>query len=132
MTTTINTSFQNLQADLAGTEMDDGFIDIYTGPQPAPNDAPTGILLMSFQLPANAYLAAVAGVVSTSGEIESVAVASGIAGYAQQRNAANTRWMYGSVTLAGGGGQVIISRLNVIVGSIVVLNVSTITQPSGV
>ena len=131
MTTTINTSLQNLQADSAGSAFDDGFIDIYTGPQPAPNDPPTGTLLLSFQLPSNAYLAASGGVVTSIGQLSTTGAGTGMAGYAQQRNATNTRWMYGSVSLPGGGGDVEISRLNINLNNLVFLNVSTITQPSG-
>lgn len=132
MTTTINTALQNFQADAVGTDLDGGFIDIYTGTQPAPNVAPTGTLLVSFALPANAYQAAAAGVVQITAPLSGVAVANGVAGYAQQRNAANTRWMYGSVTVVGGGGQVQLTDLGIDAGNVIVLTSSTITQPSGV
>lgn len=129
MTVTLNTSLQNLQADSWGTDLDSGFIDIYTGSQPAANTAPTGTLLVSIALNADAYAAAVAGV-ATSSAISGVAVADGTAGYAQQRNAANTRWMYGSVSETGDGGTVQLETLAIEIGQTVTLALSTITQPA--
>ena len=131
MTVVINTALQNRQVDSAGDDLDSGFIDIYTGAKPGPNDAPTGTLLVSIALEADAYAAGVAGVASILGAVSGVAVANGTAGYAQQRNAANTRWMYGTVTASGGGGDVELDPVVISVGNIVSIVTSTLTQPSG-
>ena len=129
MSVTLNTSLQNLQVDSWGTDLNLGFIDIYSGSQPAANTAPTGVLLVSIALAADAYSAASSGSAVT-GALSGVAVATGTAGYAQQRNAANTRWMYGSVTDTGGGGDVELSTLSITLGVTVGLGQSTITQPA--
>ena len=128
MAVTINTSLQNRQADSWGGDLDLGFIDIYTGSQPAANTAPTGTLLVSCALTADAYAAASGGVASKNGTIVGTAVANGTAGYAQQRNAANTRWMYGSVTTTGGGGDVELDTTSILINDVVTITASTITQ----
>lgn len=131
MSVTLNTELQNRQADSVGNDLDLGFIDIYTGAKPDPDDAPTGTLLVSCALGADAYAAAVDGVATKLGTISGTAIAAGDAGYAQQRNAANTRWMYGDVTESGGGGAVQLNTLTISIGNLVTITSSTITQPSG-
>lgn len=130
MAITINTSLQNRQADSVGSDLDSGFIDIYTGAQPAANAAPTGTLLVSCALTADAYAAAVAGVAAKNGTVAGTAVANGTAGYAQQRNAANTRWMYGSVTATAGGGDVELDTTTIAIDDVISITTSTITQPA--
>lgn len=127
---TINTSLQNRQADSVGSDLDSGFIDIYTGAQPAANAAPTGTLLVSCALAADAYAAAVAGVAAKNGTVAGTAVANGNAGYAQQRNAANTRWMYGSVTATAGGGDVELDTVTIAIDDVISITTSILTQPA--
>lgn len=128
MAVTMNTSLQNRQADSWGGDLDSGFIDIYTGSQPAANVSPTGTLLVSIPLDASAYDAAVAGVAAIPASVSATAVAAGTAGYAQQRNAANTRWQYAPVSLTPGAGVVSLSTLTIGIGDDVELTTSTITQ----
>ena len=131
MTVAINDALRNRQVDSVGTDLDSGFIDIYTGSQPAdPNTAPTGTLLVSCALTADAYAAASGGSASKNGTVAGTAVASGTAGYAQQRNAANSRWMYGSVTAGGGGGDVELDVTTITSGQTVTITTSVMTQPA--
>jgi hypothetical protein len=130
MSVTINEALQNQQVDTVGMDLNLGLIDIYSGTQPAANVAPTGTLLVSFALAADAYEAASGGSASIPSEITATGLAAGTAGYAQQRNAANTRWMYGSVSVNGGGGNVQLSTLTIEIGADVTLDISTITQPA--
>lgn len=134
MALTLNTSLQNLQADSWGTDLNSGFIDIYTGAQPGANTAPTGTLLVSCALAADAYAAASSGTAAKSGTVTGTAVATGTAGYAQQRNAANTRWMYGTVGLPSSGANVEIDNgaatLVITLNDVVTVTASTITQPA--
>lgn len=134
MALTLNTSLQNLQADSWGTDLNSGFIDIYDGAQPAANTAPTGSLLVSCALGVDAYSAAVSGVADKIGTVSGTAVATGTAGYAQQRNAANTRWMYGTVGLPASGANVEIDNgvasLVITINDVVTITASTITQPA--
>lgn len=130
MAVTINTSLQNQQADAWGTDLNSGFIDIYTGAQPAANAAPSGTLLVSCALAADAFAAAAAGVAAKNGSIIGTATNNGTAGYAQMRNAANTRWMYGSVTATGGGGDVELDTITIAVDDVVTITTCVITQPA--
>lgn len=130
MAVTINTSLQNRQADSWGGDLDSGFIDIYTGAQPAANAAPSGTLLVSCALAADAFAAAVAGVAAKNGSITGTAGNTGTAGYAQMRNAGNTRWMYGSVTATGGGGDVELDTTSINTNDVVTITTCTITQPA--
>ena len=98
MTVTINDTLQDNQVDTWGTALDSGFVNIYEGSQPAPTVAPTGTLLVSMSLQADAYGDSSGGSATANLTITGTAVANGTAGYAQQRNAAGTAWMYGSVT----------------------------------
>lgn len=133
MTVTLNDALRNRQVDSVGSDLDLGFIDIYDGTQPAdPDDPPDGNLLVSCALDADAYTGAVGGSASKNGTVTGTAVADGTATYAQQRNAANTRWMYGSVTASGGGGDVELDTVAIATGLTVTITTSTITQPSGV
>lgn len=128
---TLNTALRNQQVDAVGTDLNSGFIDIYTGSRPAdPNTAPTGTLLVSLALNADAYAAASGGSASKNGTVSGTAVANGTAGYAQQRNAANTRWMYGTLTVSGGGGDVELDSTSISIGQVIALTSSTITQPA--
>lgn len=128
----INTALRNRQADSWGSDLNSGFIDIYTGAQPGdPNTAPTGTLLVSCALDADAYADAVAGVAVKNGVVSGIAGNTGTAGYAVQRNAANTRWGYGSVTTVGGGGNVELNTLTINAAQTVTINTSIITQPEG-
>lgn len=127
----LNVSLQNRLVDSVGSDLDSGFIDIYDGTQPAdPADPPDGTLLVSVALDANAYDAGVAGVAEIPSSVSGTASDSGTAVYAQQRNAANTRWMYGSVTATGGGGDVELSTTTINALDTVTINTSTITQPA--
>ena len=131
MTVALNDNLRNRQVDSVGSDLDSGFIDIYDGTQPAdPNDPPDGNLLVSCALDADAYAAAVGGSASKNGTVQGTAVADGVATYAQQRNAANTRWMYGSVTASGGGGDVELTTTTIVTDQIVTISSSIITQPA--
>lgn len=133
MSVTINEALANRQADSVGGDLNSGFIDVYEGTRPAdPDDSPAGTLLISFPLDADAYGAAAGGIAAKNGTITADAVASGTAQYAQQRNAANTRWMYGSVTTTGGGGDIQMDDVEIVDGQSYTVTASTITQPNGV
>lgn len=127
MTTTLNDSLRNTLVDAAGAAFAAGAIELYTGTQPGPNVAPTGTLLVTCT--ALAYGAAAAGSASTTAAISGVAVATGTAGYARQRNAGSTKWTYGSVTVTGGGGDVELLSVAITNGGTVTIDLSTIDVP---
>jgi len=133
MATTFNLALANILMDGLGDSLDLGFIDIYDGTLPAdPEDPPDGTLLVSCALLADAYATATGGVAIANLAVTGTAVASGTAQYAQQRNAANTAWMYGNVTASGGGGTVEIDNglasTAITSGQAVSISDSTLTQ----
>lgn len=131
MTVAINVALANFQVDSWGTDLNSGFIDIYDGTQPAdPDDPPDGNLLVSCALAADAYAAASGGAASKSGTVTGTAIDTGTATYAQQRNAANTRWMYAPVVEAApGAGVVSLNSTAITINDVVTITASTITQP---
>ena len=132
MATEINIALANLQADSVGADLNSGFIDIYDGTQPAdPSDPPDGTLLVSCALNSDAYGAASGGIAAKNGTVSGVAVANGTAVYAQQRNAANTRWMYEPVVMAApAAGVVSLDNTTIAINDVVTVTVSTVKQPT--
>jgi hypothetical protein len=132
MATSINIGLANLQADSVGTDLNTGFIDIYDGTLPAdPSDPPDGNLLVSCALQADAYGTASGGIVAKNGTVLGTAVFAGVATYAQQRNAANTRWMYMPVVMAApAAGVCSLDNTTIAVDDVVTVTVSTVTQPT--
>lgn len=130
MSVTINSSLQNRLVDSWGGDLDLGFIRIYTGSQPGANTAPTGTLLVSCALTADAYGASASGVATKNGTVQGTAGNTGTAGYAQQVNAGGTRWQYGSVTATGGGGNVELDTLSITTSQTVTITTSTISIPA--
>lgn len=135
----LSTALRNGQADAIGDDFDSGFLDIYTGSQPAsPDDAPTGTLLASIPLPADAYAAAAAGAVAKNGTWQDTSAdATGIAGWYRFRTAADgggssttLKRFDGSVTATGGGGDLTLDSTNITAGQTVTINTATITQPA--
>lgn len=129
MATTFNLALANVLMDALGTDLDSGFIDLYDGTLPVDSeDGPDGTLLVSCALTADAYADSVSGVATANPTITGTAVASGTAQYAQQRNAANTAWMYGTVTATGGGGDVELTTTTITIGQVITITNSTLTQ----
>ncbi len=129
--TSINIALANFQANNIGTDLNSGFIDIYDGVMPAdPSDPPAGTLLVSCALDADAYAAASGGIATNNGTISGTAGATGTAVYAQQRNAANTRWMYEPCSLTPASGVVSLSTLTINTSDVVTIDTSTIQQPT--
>jgi hypothetical protein len=133
MAITINDAMADSQMDCLGTLLDGGFIDLYDGTLPANSeDPPDGTLLVSCQLLSPAYSTASGNAAAGIAVITGTAVATGVAQYAQQRDAANTAWMYGTVTAVSGGGDMEIdnglSSTAITSGQIVVITASILTQ----
>lgn len=121
-----------------GPQFDSGFLDIYTGAQPATaGAAPTGTLLGVIPLPADAFGAAVARVISKLGTWEEAAAdAAGVAGWARFRLAGDGGLadeteirLDCAASEAGGGGDLILDNTDIAVGQRIVVNTFTFTQP---
>lgn len=126
-----NTALQNLLADAADSAFASGFLDIYTGAQPADaNTAASGKLLVSIPLPADPHSAAVAGVASKAGTWSATITATGTAGWARMRNAGDTIRRDFSVTATGGGGDYTAASVSFVTGGTATVTADTITQPA--
>jgi hypothetical protein len=123
-----------------GSQFDAAVLEIRTGPQPAsPNDAPTGTLLCSFTLPADAF-----GPADENGQISLLGVplsdtadADGTMGWARFRKVGDPGTqdptqvrLDGTVTAVGGGGMIVADNLDVVTGQQVELTAFQITQPA--
>src|SRR6185503_5628773 len=103
----ISTTARNRQADSVGDDFNSGTLKIYTGSQPASgDDAASGTLLVTINLPADAMAAAASGVAAKSGTWSGVAVADGTAGWFRVVNSGATRNYDGAVTATAGGGEI--------------------------
>ena len=127
----INTAARNLQADAIGDALDLGTIDIYTGSQPSSaNDAPTGTLLWSGTLPADAYDPASGGVADPTDDVAASAVDDGDAGWFRMMSADETLVYDGVITATGGGGEIELSTITIANGQTVTITPPSITQPA--
>lgn len=94
----LNAAARNLQADSIGTDLNSGTMEIRTGAQPASgDDAASGTLLVTINLPADAFDAAVAGVAVKAGTWTGTAVATGVAGWYRKKNSGATRNYDGAI-----------------------------------
>jgi hypothetical protein len=121
-------TMRNRLADSFADDYDGGTLKIYTGAAPAnPNDAATGTLLATINLPTPAFGAAAVGVVSKSGTWMAVAADTGTAGYARLANAGATRWI--DITVGEGAGELNLNETDIVAGNVVVIDTATYTQP---
>lgn len=127
----INAAARNRQADSIGDDLNSGTLKIYTGTQPASaDDAASGTLLVTINLPADAMAAAASGVAAKSGTWSGVAAATGDAGWFRLANSAATRNYDGEVTVTAGGGEIELDDISIVSGQTVLINTFTITQPA--
>jgi hypothetical protein len=104
---------------------DAGVLEIRSGPQPAEaKAAPTGTLLWTETLPADAFANASAGAKVKNGTWQANAVATGQAGWFRLKQAADANGVSeteeridGSVSLVGQGGQLTLNDLNIVSGA---------------
>lgn len=135
MVTRIATSARNAAAAAVGLLLDAGsgagYIEIRTGAQPAtPNTAATGTLLATLPLSDPAFGAAATGVITANAITpDSTADASGTAGWFRAYDSSGAAVIDGTVTVSGGGGDMILSSVNVIAGGVVTVSSWTITMP---
>jgi len=124
-----NIALRNLQIDAVDAAFASGFLDLYTGAQPASADtAATGTLLASIPLPADAHSAAASGSASKAGTWSVTIAASGTVGWARMRNAADTIRRDFSVTATAGGGDYTVADTALVAGGTVTVTSDTITQ----
>jgi len=117
----LNTSMRNTKVDAITAQLAGGTMKIYTGAQPAsPNDAASGTLLCTINIPDPAFGAAAAAVASKSGVWSGLGVADGTAGWARLSNAASTKSF--DISVGESGAEAIIDDANIVSGGSVVVN----------
>lgn len=127
----LNIAARNRQVDSIGDDLNSGTLKIYTGSQPASaDDAASGTLLVTINLPADAMAAAATGTAAKSGTWSGVAAATGTAGWFRIENSGATRRYDGAVTATGGGGEIELDSTAITSGQTVLINTFTITQPA--
>lgn len=139
MATRIGTSAATAAVDAVSALLNAGTVEIRTGSQPASvGTAATGTLLGTLTLSATAFGAATTAnpSVATANAItgDTSADASGTAGWFRAyRSAGNgsTAIIDGSITASGGGGDMIISNVNVVAGGTLDITEWTISLGTG-
>lgn len=136
----LSTGARNAIANLVGGWFDSGTLEIYSGAQPAsPNNAPSGTLLASISLPADAFAAASNGAVALQGTWEdSSANGTGTAGWFRfvasgDSGGSSTTAIRvdGAVTATGGGGELELVNTSLVTGQPVQITSFTFTMPAG-
>jgi hypothetical protein len=123
-----------------GKQYDSGVLEIRSGSQPASADlAPTGTVLATINLPADAFAAAASGSVAKNGTWQDTAAdAAGTGGWFRLRESGDLgttnnsdRRMDGSVSMTGGGGDMILDNTNIASGQAVLVNAFNYSEPAG-
>ena len=139
MAITLNVPLRNLLLDGMNTGFDGGLLRIYSGTKPATaNLAPTGTLLASITLPADAFAAASGGSIAKNGTWQDTSAnATGTAGWFRISEVGDTdaldgdfHRLDGTVTATGGGGDLTLDSTSITSGQSVTVNTFTITAPA--
>jgi len=124
-----NTGLRNAQAEALGALFNSGTLKIYTGAQPASaNDAASGTLLATINIPSTAFGSASGGVVSKNGTWSALAVATDTAGWARMESSDNNKKM--DFTVAETGADVDIDNEDIVTGGVVTVTALTLTTPA--
>lgn len=130
MTERLNDAARNRSADSMGDDFNNATLEIYSGSQPAAGGGPTGTLIVTMTLPADAMNAASGGIATKNGTWSGTAGASNTAGWFRVTSSAGARWYDGSVTGTGGGGEIELSSTSITSGQVVAITSFSITQPA--
>jgi len=135
MATRINTSVRNACANAVTATADAGpgpaYVEIRTGAQPAtPATAASGTLLGTLTCSDPSFGAASNGVISAAAITgDSSADATGTAGWYRLYDSTGAACVDGTVTAAGGGGDMIINNVSIVAGGTISITSWTITMP---
>lgn len=120
---------RNVQADAFGNQFNSGTLKCYTGSPPAdPQTAPTGTLIVTINLNADAFPAAVDGFISMSAATEGTVVADGTIGWGRFENSGGTVTIM-DVTIALTGADLDATKVAVLIGEKVNIGTFTYTVP---
>lgn len=133
----LSTATRNAACDAVVDRVDGGpgagTIQIRSGTQPASADsAATGTLLVTVTLSDPAFGPASNGSATLAGvPLSAVAVADGTAGWFRMLDSTGATVLDGSVSAAGGGGDLQLSTTTIITGLTVEITSGTVTMPAG-
>lgn len=140
MALTLNATARNTLLDSGFQSVfNSGTLAIYSGSKPATaNLAPTGTLLASITLPADAFAAAASGAIAKSGTWEDASAdATGTAGYFRLKASGDDNTLDGAfaridgtITATSGGGDLELDNTSISSGQSVTINTFTITAPA--
>lgn len=139
MAYTVTDGVRNSQANNHSQTVYDGAVmEIRTGAPPGPGAAPTGTVLATISLPADAHAAAAAGSAAKQGTWEDLSAdAAGVAGHFRVRpvgdaggvDAAAMR-AEGTISLTGGGGDMELDNTNIAAGQQITITTFPVNQPA--
>lgn len=117
MTFSIHEIVLNAEAEAFISLLDGGTCELRTGTQPATvNDIATGTLLTSVNIPLIALDSpAVGGVATLAQTDEASVIADGTVGWARFKKSDSSTVFDGAVSEAGGGGDVIVTKVDVLI-----------------
>ncbi len=125
-----STDVRNAQLDALETEIGASpILRIYTGSAPAnAAAASTGTLLCEMTLPADWLTAAASGSKALAGTWSGTNVATGTAGYFRIFDSGDSQChVQGSVSEAGGGGEMVLASTSLTLGETITINAFTFT-----
>lgn len=126
-----NLALRNQIADDFDNPFNSGTIEIRTGTQPAdPDDAPTGTLLVTIDLPADALTPASGGTITKQGNWYGTITTSGTAGWARFISADTTKTF--DVSVGESLADLIIDEAELVEDETANIVAFTFTVPSGV
>lgn len=126
-----STDVRNARLDAQETTIGTApILRIYSGAAPAnAGAAPTGTLLCQMTLPSDWLSAAAGGVKSLAGTWSGTNVATGVAGHYRISDSGDSQvHMQGSVSAAGGGGEMIVESTSFTIGETQAVSAFTITE----
>lgn len=127
----ISDKVRNAQADGIMDALDTGTIELRTGVQPTLiTDPATGTLIATLTLLSPAAPAASGGFATASLPVLVTSTVAGTIGYARVKDLAGNTMIDGTVTEAGGGGDIIISEIIIAIDDVVQLISFTVTAPT--
>lgn len=129
MTVRVDTDVVNTLADAFAALFDSGILEIRDGTQPSDaDDAAVGTVLASITLPATAFGAAAAGVVSKSGTWQDASAnASGTATWFRMKDSGDTYRLDGSC--GQGSGDLSFDDSSIVAGGVVTITSFSVTMP---
>ena len=121
----------NAQSDAIAGVLNNGFLDVYTGTQPADADAATGeTLIAHIPLAVTAFTgAAAAGVITLVVPQSALALNSNVVGWGRFTTNGGAGVLDVTITQSGGGGDLTIDNVNAVLNEAVEISSFTYTSP---